>query len=114
LVGISRENNIIIHGDPHLDGGDMLLEVLDEFGERCRGDTDPFKIEKMKRIFLMHLMGITHKITGLEGMSAVDAEYGYWVDRNSGHVAAPRSEGLKRLSEKVRHKSKHKNIGRRK
>ena len=114
LVGISRENNIIIHGDPHLDGGDMLLEVLDEFGEQCRGDTDPFKIEKMKRIFLMHLMGITHKITGLEGMSAVDAEYGYWVDRNSGHVAAPRSEGLMRLSEKVKHKSKHKNIGRRK
>ena len=47
-------------------------------------------------------------------MSAVDAEYGYWVNRYSAPVAAPRSEGLRRLSEKVKHKSKHKNIGRRK
>ena len=114
LLGITRDNNIEIYGDRRLDGGDMLLEVLDEFGEQCRGGTDPFKIEKMKRIFLMHLMGITHKITGLEGMSAVDAEYGIWVDRYSAPVAAPRSEGLRRLSEKVKHKSKHKNIGRRK
>ena len=114
LLGQTRDNNIEIYGDRRLDGGDMLLEVLDEFGEQCRGSTDPFKIEKMKRIFLMHLMGITHKITGLEGMSAVDAEYGFRVDRYSAPIAAPRSEGLRRLSEKVKHKSKHKNIGRRK